>query len=196
MGDWNWKLRLFASADLVGSTAYKSTSSADKPEWAATFKQFFRDFPLAVEREYSLVPDKCGTCQEHLRPWKFSGDEVLFWVELRSYRESIVHLAAFKQAVVSFSKLWLSEKKISLSLKATAWLAGFPVRVKIFLPRKKSLLIWPYYLQRWEIPGLIEPVPVTEIVFVPTFINSQKAHVVVSQKIGITNTWVRHGLFI
>jgi hypothetical protein len=126
VADWRWKLRLFVSADLVGSTAYKSNTTADKPEWAATFKEFFRDFPVAVERAYSKEPQSSWNCLEHLAPWKFSGDEILFWVELHDYRESISHLLAFKHAVLSFPELW-AEKKVPLRLKATAWLAGFPV---------------------------------------------------------------------
>jgi hypothetical protein len=126
VADWRWKLRLFVSADLVGSTAFKAARSGDTPAWAPTFKAFFQDFPSAVEKCYDELPDGCACCSERLRPWKFSGDEILFWVELGPFCESATHLLAFKTAVQTFPELW-KEKKLPLRLKATAWLAGFPV---------------------------------------------------------------------
>ncbi len=127
MSEWNWKLRLFLSADLVGSTAFKS-SKVDRyaPEWAPTFKDFFRDFPPAVNAAYQRVPQGCQACEERLTPWKFSGDEILFWVQLNNHCEVATHLWAFKQAVSTFPEQW-ARKKVPLRLKATAWLAGFPV---------------------------------------------------------------------
>lgn len=59
-------------------------------------------------------------------PWKFSGDEILFWVRLHEYKEAVSHIAAFKKALVSFPERW-KRKEVPLRLKATAWVAGFPV---------------------------------------------------------------------
>ena len=54
------------------------------------------------------------------------GDEILFNVVLRQYQEAATHLLAFKHAVSTFPTKW-REKGIRLKLKATGWLAGFPV---------------------------------------------------------------------
>lgn len=121
---WRWKLRLFASADLVGSTAFKAAHGDSR--WAATFKEFFSDFPQFAEAAYADLPPKLLGCAERLKPWKFSGDEILFWVELRSFRHAAAHVLALKQAIGKFARVW-EAKKIPLRLKATAWLAGFPV---------------------------------------------------------------------
>lgn len=126
MPDWRWKLRLFTSADLVGSTAYKQSKSASPAEWAATFKGFFNEYPAAVSDGYAAVPERCPRCEQKLAPWKFSGDEILFHVEVNDHTELVTHLAAFKHAVKNFPARW-TEKQIPLQLKATAWLAGFPV---------------------------------------------------------------------
>jgi len=126
MPDWSWKLRFFASADLVGSTAYKQSKSGSTQEWARTFKEFFRSFPETVAAAYSRVPDKCPKCNERLLPWKFSGDEILFNAQLLNHHEVLSHLAAFKSAVREFPIEW-EKKGVPLKLKATAWVAGFPV---------------------------------------------------------------------
>ena len=60
----------------------------------------------------------------HLKPWKFSGDEAIFCVELTKHTEVVAHLAAFKQAITAFATKW---KDQPLRLKGAAWLAGFPV---------------------------------------------------------------------
>src|SRR5262249_17781901 len=114
------------SADLVGSTAYKGQSLGHRPNWAPTFKEFFSDFPLDVKNSYSKVNGPRISAGKRLRPWKFSGDEILFLTELSSYQESIAHLSAFKNAVVEYPNRWKT-KRLPLTLKATAWLAGFPV---------------------------------------------------------------------
>jgi hypothetical protein len=100
--DWTWKLRLFASADLVGSTAYKQAKSEVTQEWAGTFKEFFRGFPGAVKAAYDRVPSKCPECAEQLSPWKFSGDEILFNTRLTNHTQVVTHISAFKDAVNSF----------------------------------------------------------------------------------------------
>jgi hypothetical protein len=127
---WRWKLRLFASADLVGSTAFKAQQTNTRsPDWVPTFTEFFRDFPAEVQAQYATLPTlpaHCGVVAEQLRPWKFLGDEILFWVELGRHEDAASHLLAFKRAVREFPKKWQT-KKLALRLKGAAWLAGFPI---------------------------------------------------------------------
>lgn len=122
--DWNWKLRLFTSADLVGSTAYKASKTDSR--WAPTFKEFFSEFPSALANAYNELPEKFPTPPSRLQSWKFSGDEILSWVQLNSSTHVPSHLWAFKKAVNEFPGMW-KFKELPLKLKATAWLAGFPV---------------------------------------------------------------------
>lgn len=122
--DWSWKLRLFASADLVGSTAFKASQTDSR--WAPTFKEFFSDFPTCLAGCYGNLPAEFEVPDDKFIAWKFSGDEILFWVQLKKSTHVASHLLAFKNAVSQFPKQW-EEKKIPLKLKATAWIAGFPV---------------------------------------------------------------------
>ena len=126
--DWRWKLRLFASADIVGSTAYKASQpSSATPDWASVFREFFREFPVFVENHYSKLPEKHTSCAETLKPWKFLGDEILFVAELKSCNEALSHISVLRDSISEFPKSeWIS-KKIPLKLKGAAWLAGFPV---------------------------------------------------------------------
>ncbi len=127
---WRWKIRLFVSADLVGSTAFKATKSSELvPEWAPTFKEFFREFPTFVKVQYPALKSTCkhfSLCSQTLKPWKFLGDEILFHVEIKDHSEIPSHLCAFKKAISEFPAQW-SAKGIPLRLKGAAWIAGFPV---------------------------------------------------------------------
>jgi hypothetical protein len=135
---WRWKLRLFVSTDLVGSTAFKA-SSAQK-SWAPTFKEFFRDFPPTLNAGYDLIPSQFKQPAGRLATWKFSGDEILFWVELSCHEEVSSHLFVVKNAIREFPKLWAD--KAPLRLKATAWLAGFPVtNTEIQIPTGESAVL-------------------------------------------------------
>ena len=128
MSDWRWKLRLFASADLVGSTAFKATQSASPtPDWPATFREFFRDFPAFLETRYAALSAAHRRCEQFLKPWKFLGDEILFVVELKGWHEALTHVAALRSAISEFPKIGWAAKKPALKLKAVAWLAGVPV---------------------------------------------------------------------
>ncbi len=127
--DWKFKLRLFLSADISGSTAYKSRGTETGAEWANTFKDFFREFPNVISQGYEQPFDneikKIASPERKMSPWKFSGDEILFYVDLYSYLDVATHLQVFKNAIHSFPEKWGEE--LSLGLKGTAWLAGFPV---------------------------------------------------------------------
>ena len=129
---WQWKMRLFASADLVGSTAYKA-SQWDKriPDWATTFRDFFDKFPGFVEKKYDSLPNfdhGFARPDRRLTPWKFLGDEALFVVDLTQHEEVASHVLAFKNALKEFPSEWMKDDKpIPLRLKGTLWIAGFPV---------------------------------------------------------------------
>jgi hypothetical protein len=127
---WRWRLRLFASADLVGSTAYKAIqNSRESPDWVPTFTEFFQAFPDAVVQSYSTLPKHSSHCPEVgsvLKPWKFLGDEILFSVELQRHEHAASHIRAFLKAIGEFPENW-RRKKLPLRLKGSSWIAGFPI---------------------------------------------------------------------
>ena len=146
-----WRLRLLASVDLIGSTAFKS-ATAEKggvPEWPAVFEEFFDALPADVLAAYDDLtseeigpePPPCavcgGACREKLQTWKFAGDEILFQAEVHQHTEVLRHLRALKRASCGTGRrvaAW-REKGYPLRLKASAWLAGFPVtNTELVLP--------------------------------------------------------------
>ncbi|NVO05017.1 MAG: hypothetical protein HXX19_03240 [Rhodoferax sp.] len=119
-------LRLFLSADLIGSTALKSETSGgnDEPEWLKTFISFYEEFPAILAEN----------CKKHDTPniefWKGIGDELLWFVSLSQVSDSLNVVKAFKAALELYNrKLDDFDKKVRL--KGTAWIAGFPITHKV-----------------------------------------------------------------
>lgn len=138
------KLKLFLSADIVGSTAYKQSQEAlpigevASRDWAKHIQQFYTNFSddfrkawksLKVIAEASGADSGLQNTNEGMfgpSPvfWKTVGDEVLFWKELQSEHQIWLTLSAWMEAVAK-SREWL--KRHGLDVKSTAWTAGFPV---------------------------------------------------------------------
>lgn len=110
-------LRLFLSADLAGSTAFKQNQSAH--EWQWFFGEFYRQLPAYVERQFE--PD-----EQRLNLWKTIGDEIVFTAQLRATNEAPRYVQAFRTAVASYRQE-VTRKFGGLDLKCAAWTAGFPV---------------------------------------------------------------------
>lgn len=126
-------LRLFLSADIVGSTAYKNKrpvegisgkSSRRVQPWLETFNRFFEDLPFAYRNLY-----QGNDSSENLaapRFWKTLGDEIVFETVLGSRTEAATHLMRFCETLQGYRSI-LQEADEDLDIKGTAWLAGFPV---------------------------------------------------------------------
>lgn len=114
-------MRLFLSADLAGSTAYKQNSPPE--QWQRFFRSFYQEFPALVVR-HSL---SLGLAEDSLAVWKLIGDEVVFSRELRHWEEAGKCLKAFRRALADFRLETLARTESRLDLKAAAWTAGFPV---------------------------------------------------------------------
>lgn len=123
----DWSLRLFAGADIVGSTGFKSSVERQlTPSWAATFEHYVQEFPPLIGQAYESLPEAILPCEKRLSIWKFLGDEFLFTAQLLDYRHALTHVWVLKEAVNRFNELW-RQQQLPLRLKATAWVAGFPV---------------------------------------------------------------------
>jgi hypothetical protein len=136
------RTRLFLSADIAGSTAYKqrkTDSGSPTKQWAQAILSFYRDFgqdffeklKLAeqqAERQFS----KYKKCNPPLF-WKAVGDEILFCVELASERQAYVAIVAWINAARKYKE---TLRKDRLDLKVSAWLATFPTpNFEVVLPR-------------------------------------------------------------
>lgn len=139
------QLRLFFSVDLVGSTSFKQSSSNNSlksdDNWRVAISSFFIDFDKAIGVSWSDSIKRLETCSPHLKSskptfWKGAGDEALYYVEIQSYEEVLLSVYAFIQAV-KFVRIEL-RKTYNLDLKATSWLAGFPINNHSFCMGDKS----------------------------------------------------------
>jgi len=130
MADNKPKLLLFLSVDVIGSTAFKNSfdSSTGIQPWLGFFWDFYLNFP-------SRFNQACETLQgSRLRKkfpppkiWKSLGDELIFYCELSHSELASSYVKAFRKAVLNYRNEIKENKELPLSLKATAWTAGFPV---------------------------------------------------------------------
>jgi hypothetical protein len=125
---FGWCRRLFASVDIVGSTAFKQ-HAGHSGEWAGVFRDFFREFPLALRTRFDgLTAAGRGFDAEPMSVWKFVGDEILFVAEIRRHEQVAVYASAFLGALEAYSAELKHKANLSrLGLKGTLWGAGFPV---------------------------------------------------------------------
>lgn len=123
--------------DIVGSTALKQSackvneSSGPCDAWQEAIATFFSDFDTQISNEWKSSKRNLGAVLKHLensKPifWKGAGDEALYYVVLESLDEALFSVTNFLNAVKSVRKR-IKAKNERLDLKATAWLAGFPV---------------------------------------------------------------------
>lgn len=127
----DYRVRLFLSVDLSGSTAYKNSSSGERrhkgsaPRWVTVFQQFYSDFPAFFGREFqkqtngSVGDDGCP------KLWKAVGDELVFCGVISNQKVCIVALNAFIGTLHIYRKKLLDEG-INLNVKGAGWLAAFP----------------------------------------------------------------------
>ena len=132
------RLRLFLSADIVGSTSLKQTrarpagsvdDSTKGPVWFSAIQGFYFEaaqaflFEWAERKAQSEAPVELYGDEPTF--WKSIGDEVLFTKILGDHRQLVTTLACWFSAVSRMRK-FLKNENSSLDVKCTAWLAGFP----------------------------------------------------------------------
>lgn len=114
-------LRLFLSADLAGSTAFKQAGKPD--EWQKFFRNFYRQLPAYVLREAEALHEP----PDILKVWKLIGDEVVFSTDLTSWDQAARCVRVFREALFQFRRATVEENQARLDVKAAGWTAGFPV---------------------------------------------------------------------
>lgn len=134
-----YRLRLFLSVDLVGSTAFKAAekySDSDgtdpSPAWVATFRDFYTEFQKFLETSYNdelRISYEFGSPadQETQSPliWKTVGDEIIFCTRVFSIEHLAVNISAFVKSIDKYSQK-LKLDKMPLNVKGACWIAAFP----------------------------------------------------------------------
>lgn len=114
-------LRLFLSADLAGSTAFKQSGEPD--EWQKFFRNFYRQLPAYIIRHAV----RRALPANQLKVWKLIGDEIVFSTQLTRWNQAALCVAIFRDALFEFRKATVNATGARLDMKAAAWTAGFPV---------------------------------------------------------------------
>ncbi|MEO5338789.1 MAG: hypothetical protein H7841_18195 [Magnetospirillum sp. WYHS-4] len=147
-----WRLRLFLSVDIEGSTAFKhgttflaeadigKNKARDRqipenpgPPWLRALAEFYtgfdEEFSQAWKEGKSVPSGDTPTDDElfsgHPLFWKAAGDELLYVLELRDIRQAGFALDVLRVAIHRYRGRLRRYGR--LDLKATAWIAGFPV---------------------------------------------------------------------
>lgn len=84
-----YRVRLFLTVDLVGSTAYKAKSSEGKennkephPEWVNRFRKFYQQFPQILDSSYKETETgKKSGAELTPQVWKTIGARFFFVAE-------------------------------------------------------------------------------------------------------------------
>ncbi|MEQ1601003.1 MAG: hypothetical protein HOP04_10795 [Methylophilaceae bacterium] len=138
-------LRIFLSVDIVNSTSFKQAArghlekklrQADVPIendreeiWFSPIARFYRGIERKLGEEWRKRCDSITDLGDPGSPptlWKASGDEVIYEKKLVSPLQALLTTRAW-MAAVNEHRLELKEEFPILDLKASAWLAGFPV---------------------------------------------------------------------
>lgn len=122
----SYRLRLFQSVDLVGSTAFKSKyakweTGASNAVWVTQIQHFYREFPKLLAANFQKEA-KSGRAPS---VWKTIGDEIIFCCRLQSLEHLAACSTAFMRSLEAYGAR-LDDFDRSLDVKGAAWVAAFP----------------------------------------------------------------------
>lgn len=142
-----YRVRLFLSVDLVGSTAFKSSSTATGdalyPDWVERFRQFYKVFPDTLDAHYRESKSALNGSETVInggpKLWKTIGDEILFCARVTSVRHLSCCITAFMDALDKYGRL-LEDAGTPLDVKGSGWVASFPAEnIAISVQRGSSI---------------------------------------------------------
>ncbi len=125
----NAELILFVSIDVVGATAYKNNPHEERKDehpWLKFFKDLYGDFDRELRSEIYNIPDWNPNADQIPELWKLLGDELVYTVKLSDGKHAKHIIRAFRSSITNYIEI-IRRQDLPLSLKATAWTAGFPV---------------------------------------------------------------------
>lgn len=122
-------LRLFLSADLVGSSAFKGRPrmyQRDDSPWLNIIHNFFTQFtPRFLQRCEHWTPTPAMVePPQRVTIWKTLGDELIFSVVVGNSEHLLFFLEQFARSVAEFEETSMSQ--VPLKVKTVAWCANFP----------------------------------------------------------------------
>lgn len=130
------RLRLFLSADIVGSTALKQSPLGEqkrheqRTKWFTKIQGFYFEAQKAFSKEFNELKQKLQDPEKIGDPpllWKTVGDEVLFTKIITDHRQVVQTLHCWMKAVESMRR-FIKKDDPRLDIKCSSWIAGFPFR--------------------------------------------------------------------
>lgn len=135
------RLRIFISADVIGSTALKQSKlgalveytrqGENGPGWFSAIQGFYFEAAQAFigewqrrSKESELPGALYGSAPT---VWKTVGDEVVFVKEITDHRQIVTTLQTWLAALPRIRQ-FLENENANLGVKSTSWIAGFPFR--------------------------------------------------------------------
>ena len=133
------RFRIFASVDLIGSSELKnaglwagsenilSGNSPPHAKWLSKISQFYSGFNEIFSSEWRRIKTLCeqdyhkGVLHDPTL-WKVNGDELIFVLHVKNRSQVRTFIACWLRAVTKFRA-----NHPLLSVKCTAWGAGFPL---------------------------------------------------------------------
>lgn len=143
--DYNPKLRIFFSVDVIGSTAFKNISDDEKVQpWLRFFHDFYDEFKVLFNHYTDKAHNEIASDPnlEKLTPdfWKSLGDELLFQNILTHHEQASILTVGFKRAIEEFNRRD-SVIAFNLAVKGAVWVAGFPVvNAELFYDEKYDFI--------------------------------------------------------
>ena len=129
------RLRLFFSADLLGSTALKQgrekehlAEQAVSLSWFRAVGLFYGALPAAFRKARRDLDRRLPDARLAGGPrvlWKVLGDEILYYQEITDYRQALVAMHAWRTALAATRSV-IRREFPDLDLKSAAWVANFP----------------------------------------------------------------------
>lgn len=131
----HYRLRLFLSVDMVGSTAYKFGAGREtgtekgaglEPQWLINTKKFYSSFTSDFQSQLSrLLPTLDIIPARTPKVWKTIGDEIVYVSSVNSVEEVSAFVSSFMASIFSYRET-LNNRKIPLDVKGSGWIAAFP----------------------------------------------------------------------
>uniref|UniRef100_UPI004047CF6F hypothetical protein n=2 Tax=Yoonia sp. TaxID=2212373 RepID=UPI004047CF6F len=124
-----FRVRVFLSVDLVGSTVYKSVQ--DDNSWIQTFRKFYAEFLSKFKKNYVAYCEQHAECasyqEEYPSLWKTIGDEAIFVNKVDSLYQLFAYVHAFDVTLHEYQTvLHTNPPTRNLDVKGNGWIASFP----------------------------------------------------------------------
>lgn len=128
-----YRVRLFLSVDLVGSTAFKAASVQNQkdvyPEWVNVFRQFYQNFPETLSASYRETKSSLSGDETLVnggpKLWKTIGDEIVFCTRVVNLQHLACCITSFLSALHTYG-IVLEASGHTLDVKGAGWIGIFP----------------------------------------------------------------------